>query len=171
VPEAARALGISERAVRKRVSARTLAAIRDGHAWVVFLPQPLSSEPGSEPTEREGERAAPSEPTGTVSAAQMAVPTGTSSGGIDLSPLVQHIERKDEEIRRLTEAAFLWQARAMQLEERVKALEAGPIPAQPGSDPEAHVQPPPEPEEAPPPTEISLGLAWRRWFRRLLGQP
>jgi excisionase family DNA binding protein len=37
VPEAARYLGISERAVRKRIDAGTLAAERNGSRWVVFL--------------------------------------------------------------------------------------------------------------------------------------
>lgn len=38
VPEAARHLGISERAVRKRIEAGTLPAERDGSKWIVTVP-------------------------------------------------------------------------------------------------------------------------------------
>jgi excisionase family DNA binding protein len=43
VPQAARKLGISERAIRKRIKAGTLTAEREGRHWVVWLP----SEPES----------------------------------------------------------------------------------------------------------------------------
>src|SRR5215213_11991027 len=38
VPEVARLLGISERAVRKRITTGTLDAHKEGSAWVVLLP-------------------------------------------------------------------------------------------------------------------------------------
>jgi len=47
VPQAARYLGISERAVRKRIEAGTLAAERDGRQWVVFLAAVPDAVPGS----------------------------------------------------------------------------------------------------------------------------
>jgi len=46
VPQAARYLGISERAVRKRIEAGTLAAERDGRQWVVFLAAVPDAVPG-----------------------------------------------------------------------------------------------------------------------------
>ncbi len=46
VPQAARYLGISERAVRKRIEAGTLAAERDGRQWVVFLGAIPDAVPG-----------------------------------------------------------------------------------------------------------------------------
>jgi len=46
VPQAARYLGISERAVRKRIDAGTLAAKRDGRQWVVFLAAVPDAVPG-----------------------------------------------------------------------------------------------------------------------------
>jgi hypothetical protein len=44
---------------------------------------------------------------------------------VDLSPLVALVDRLHVENRQLTEAATAWQIRAMQAEERLKALEAG----------------------------------------------
>lgn len=54
VPQVARLLGLSERAVRKRIDAGTLRAERAGRQWWI----PLEAVPGSEPcgTEEEPER-------------------------------------------------------------------------------------------------------------------
>jgi len=52
VPVAARTLGISERAVRKRIDAGTVRAAPFGHSFRVRLPDdapPPVSEPGPEP--------------------------------------------------------------------------------------------------------------------------
>jgi hypothetical protein len=56
VPQAARLLGISERAIRKRIAAGSLAAERDGPRWWVRLD---GAEPG---TAERGTEAAPPEP-------------------------------------------------------------------------------------------------------------
>ncbi len=122
VPEAARALGISERAVRKRITAGTLAAEKDGHAWVVFLPAGTGAAPTAEPEPGGGPGAAPDR----RQAAPEAVP--------DLSPLVDLIDRQGAEIARLTEAATVWQMRSRQAEERVLALEARVAEADAGED-------------------------------------
>jgi len=47
---------------------------------------------------------------------------------IDLSPLVNLVERQTAEIQRLTEASTLWQERARTLEQRLLAIEAGAVP-------------------------------------------
>ena len=45
VPEAAKLLGITERAVRKRIEAGTLLGKRNGREWVVLLPREPVAEP------------------------------------------------------------------------------------------------------------------------------
>jgi hypothetical protein len=45
VPQVARVLGISERAVRKRITAGTLDAHKEGSAWVVLLPATSEAVP------------------------------------------------------------------------------------------------------------------------------
>jgi hypothetical protein len=57
VPEVARMLGISERAVRKRITAGMLEAHKEAGAWVVTLPADLGGGTGPEP-------AVPPEPRG-----------------------------------------------------------------------------------------------------------
>jgi hypothetical protein len=111
VPETARLLGISERAVRKRITAGALDAHKEGTAWVVLLPATTEAVP-----------AAP--------AAPGAVPKAAPEGGtttVDVAPLAEllaDVTRRNEE---LSAAAALWQYRAMQAEERLAQLEAGPI--------------------------------------------
>ena len=87
VPEVARVLGISERAVRKQITAGTLDAHKEGSAWVELLP----ATPGAVP-------AAP--------AAPRAVPDGASRGGtaaVDVAPLAEligRLTRVNQELRR-----------------------------------------------------------------------
>lgn len=171
VPEAARALGISERAVRKRITVGTLDAYKEGTAWVVSLPATtwaVSTEPLAVV-------AVPEDGTG-------AVLSGTGTASVDLSPLVAHIERKDEEIQRLRDAAAGWQFRALRAEERLSQLEAGPIVAPVTSEsvtaPVERSEPPGrvDPYETtsrtlqsePVPTQVQLATGWRRWFRWLM---
>ena len=116
VPEAARALGISERAVRKRIEAGTLHAERVGRAWSVALSAVPLAVPGAETTVLSAPGAVPS-----------AVPTAPvpPSTAPDLTPLVDHIARLEGEVRHLAEAATVWQVRAVQAEEQLKQLTAG----------------------------------------------
>ena len=84
VPQAARYLGISERAVRKRIDAGTLAAERDGRQWVVFLVAVPDAVPSG--TSSDGE----------------AVPGGTS-GGTDAEPIEAHYRVTPDEIEQAIE--------------------------------------------------------------------
>ncbi len=153
VPEVARVLGISERAVRKRITAGTLDAHKEGNAWVVLL----SSTTGAVP-------AAP--------AAPGAVPErGTEGGTVDVAPLAEllaDVTRRNEE---LAAAAALWQYRAMQAEERLAQLEPGPIIDDTSEN--AHVdaiQGAPR-NEAPMMAAETLQKAQERpWWRRLRGR-
>jgi hypothetical protein len=115
VPEVARLLGISERAVRKRITAGTLDAHKEGNAWVVLLHATTGAVPAA-------------------SAAQEAVPSTEPEGGtaaLDVHEAMVQLRTLLAEERqcadRYLEAPTIWQGRALQLEERLKALEAGPI--------------------------------------------
>ncbi len=85
-----------------------------------------------------------------------------SPPSVDLAPLAALIERQGDEIRRLTEAATVWQVQAVRAEEQLKARTAGddpssaPLPV-----------PPPEPIGEPRPATEALMMRWRRWFRRM----
>ncbi len=81
VPQAARALGISERAVRKRITAGSIPAKRDGRQWTVYIP----AVPG-------GTESEPSDPRGTT-----AVPeSGTRADAGGTSALEQVIESLED---------------------------------------------------------------------------
>jgi hypothetical protein len=115
VPEVARLLGISERAVRKRITAGTLDAHKEGNAWVVLLHATTGAVPAA-------------------SAAQEAVPSTEPEGGtaaLDVHEAMVQLRTLLAEERqcadRYLEAPTIWQGRALQLEERLQALEAGPI--------------------------------------------
>ena len=85
---------------------------------------------------------------------------------------------------RYLEASTIWQSRALQLEERLKALGAGPIVGDIPQDVPQERNPAPlrdddpqmttvtlsKPFEAPDRASDSLALGWRRWWRRFLGQ-
>jgi hypothetical protein len=149
VPEAARALGISERAVRKRITAGTLDAVKAGPAWSVFLP-------GGNPATHEAVPNGPEDRTVVPSTAP-----GVALGGTDLQPLADVIADLTRENRELAAAAALWQERARTLEGRFLALTAGddaPVAAQnrPGAT---------EPDQ---PASDVLMLRWRRWWRRMI---
>jgi hypothetical protein len=103
VAEAAQAFGISHDAVRSRLRRGTLEGHKVGDEWRVTLP-------------------ADRQPTGNVSPQQAA--TGSPTGN-DLSPLVDHIAALEDQLQRLTEASTMWQVRARQAEEQLKALTAG----------------------------------------------
>jgi hypothetical protein len=120
VPQAARLLGISERAVRKRITAGTLDAHKAGTAWVVLLPATMGAVPRSVLEEPAVPGAVPESGPGPDRG-------GTTVPAVDLAPLVSLIEKKDAEIRQLTDATMAWQFRALRAEERLAALESGPI--------------------------------------------
>jgi hypothetical protein len=152
VPEVARLLGISERAVRKRITAGTLDAHKEGNAWVVLL----SATTGAVP-------AAPAAPEAVPSAAPEG---GTGAAAVDLTPLVEYLERKDAEIRRLSDALAGWQFRALRAEEKIEALEAGPIAGDTAGDAAVTHEGAPVSDDAP--VRVSESLIDR--LRRLLGR-
>jgi hypothetical protein len=151
VPEVARVLGISERAVRKRITTGTLNAHKEGNAWVVLLPSTTEAVP-----------AAP--------AAPGAVPErGTEGGTVDVAPLAEFladVTRRNEE---LAAAAALWQYRAMQAEERLAQLEAGPIAGDVEDAAQDAIQGSPRDEATLVLKTMPTVLA-RPWWRRIVGR-
>ncbi|MDP9471015.1 MAG: hypothetical protein M3Q71_10165 [Chloroflexota bacterium] len=167
VPEAARALGISERAVRKRIDAGTLQAEKDGRAWSVLLPTLTGTAGRAVPAVPVTVVAEPRTGTGpepAVTPPAPAVPDAVPAS-VDLAPLAELIERQVAEIQRLTEAATTWQMRAGILEQQLKQLTAG------GDTPtDAPVAAPFAPGEAQPANMAADTSApahapwWRRWL-------
>ena len=81
------------------------------------------------------------------------------------------IERKDQEIRQLNDAAMAWQFRALRAEEQLAALESGPI----NSTPQDAIPAPLRGDRAQvasepiSPASDRLALVWRAWWRRMRG--
>lgn len=157
VGEAAAALGVTPDAIRARLRRGTLEGEKRDQSWYVRL----ASE------DRTRDHATPD-------ATRQATPTGDTmhpvgAGGIDLEPLARLVDDLTKRNAELAGAAAAWQARAHHLEERLQALEAGPI-----ATPEA----PGGPESAATPThdsghgghtETTPAGRWGRLWRRLIG--
>jgi len=159
VPEAARALGISERAVRKRITAGARDAEKDGTAWAVSLPAGTGAVRGAVPA---AEPAAPTEPHAVPGAAPGAVP-----GGPDLAPVAELIADLSRRNADLAASAALWQERARVLEGRLLALGAGEVSQDAPRTPSA----PPGAAEQPNPARDTLAARWRRWWRSVREGP
>lgn len=125
VPQAARRLGISERAVRKRIEADSLLAVREGRSWVVILEEPASGTSTAAPPVP----AAPAASRAVIDedVAEPAALDAARTAGVDLTPLVNLVAELAKRNAELTEAATIWQVRARQLEEQVKQLTAGDV--------------------------------------------
>ena len=85
VPEAARALGISERAVRKRITAGTLRATPRGRSFDVYLPGPVPGATGPEGPEQDRS-------TGGQGPEPVAHPRPPSGPGPEPGPTSSHAE-------------------------------------------------------------------------------
>ena len=142
--EAALELGITVNAVRQRIKRGTLTGIKTEAGWLVDMVATNQESGTDRPTTR---------PTSHTSAATDHQPT------IDLAPLVSHIATLEDQVQRLTEASTMWQIRARQAEEQLKALTAGT------TEPETtfSASGSPRSDETP-----ATGLV--AWVRRLLGR-
>ena len=122
VPEAARLLGITPRAVRKRIEAGTLCGTRVGRDWVVVLPGERIAE-RQEPREELGE---PRELTSTArepNASPVELPSSPAEPGEPTAPkwLVEQLYRDNVQ---LAGQLGFYQARIQELERRILELEA-----------------------------------------------
>ena len=125
---AAARLGVSDRTVRRWIASGRLRADKAAGEFQITLEDldtltghaaAAAAAPGHEPDNA----AAPA----TEGSRLDAAPAAALSA--DLSGLIAMIERQQEQLLERTEAAGMWQARAMMLEERMKALEAPkPVP-------------------------------------------
>lgn len=183
--DAATILGLSTEATRKRIQRGTLAGLKIDGAWFVersSLPNSLDMRPavsvgrpdaGNQTAGRHLDSAGP----------DIRTPVETSS--VDLTPLVDMIARLHSENRQLTEAATIWQMRARQADDKLAALDTGPVAASAPeyvdvseSTPDApqrddvlrmDLRTSPDASIEPVATEVQLATGWRRWFRRVMG--
>ncbi len=135
VPAAAQALGISERAVRKRITAGTLEAIKDGTRWLVYLPEP--SGPGSGPS-----RFRSAVPSGTGADSRYSGGTGSA-----LDPLLDDLRALRLRNEELAGQVGFWQGRYQEAEKTIKLLSA----------------PVPNPVEPPVTPQQSTRFRWQFW--------
>lgn len=111
VPAAAKLLGMSERGVRKRITAGTIAAERRDGRWVVDPSAPIdgtSSVPEPEPPGPAQNRSAP------------AVPAAPA----DVGPLVEELHQARQRIEELAGAVGFWQGRYQEAQEQIRLLTA-----------------------------------------------
>jgi len=113
----AQRLGISVNAVRQRLKRGTLRGRKEAGGWVVFLPTDYAA------TGAPGRRPSDQPPTGPRPAANRPSDQG------DIAPLAALIADLARQNAELAGSAAHWQARAMVLQERLAAIEAGPIAA------------------------------------------
>lgn len=196
--EAATALGVSERTIRRAIQRGELTAVKHSGTFHI-TPQSLETY-RSHPTGQSGQsvlsRAATTDSHAAaadgnasdfaaardnVAAAQDSGP-GAADAVVVLRELLTEERNKSDA---LLEASLIWQTRALQLQERLAQLEAGPItvPAHEHANaPDNVIEAPQrdegaqmgnqtlqEPTADPVPTEVQLATGWRRWWRRVLG--
>lgn len=176
---AADLLGVHERTVRRWIDRGDLLATKDDagvyHIADIELARyraaraagELHSDPG-DAADRAPHAARQAAPGTGHAAAPAAPPTA-----VDLRPLVDHIAQLEGKVQQLTEAATVWQLRALQAEDRLKQLAAGPI-AGDGPAQEAHVASPTRPgaagtADAGSDASAPAGGTSRPWWRRWLG--
>jgi len=138
VTAAAQVLGISERAVRKRITAGTLEAVRDGTRWLVYLPEP--SGPGSGP-----DRFRSAVPSGTGADSRYSGGTGSA-----LDPLLEDLRALRLRNEELAGQVGFWQGRYQEAEKTIKLLSV----------------PVPDPVETPVTPRQVTRLWWRFWRSR-----
>jgi hypothetical protein len=154
--DAAERLGITVNAVRQRLKRGTVHGKKTAAGWVVFLStdQATRDDAGRRPTDQ---------PSGMTRPATNR--PGDQAAIAPLADLLADVTRRNEE---LAAAAALWQYRAMQAEERLAQLEAGPVAGDVGDAAVNEMQAPTSRAVAAeaPDTRQS---AWRRWWRKMTG--
>ncbi len=174
VATAATALGITSDAIRARIRRGAMRGEKRGGAWFVYVPvdERRDTKPDSDAT-----RVTPKHdenPTEPDTLENVTTPDATenptvATSVVDLAPLADLIERQAKELADLREAATIWQIRARQAEEQLKALTAGT--SEPETTPEIIRFDPYAPQETPQLLQASepapTGIA--AWFRRLWG--
>jgi excisionase family DNA binding protein len=167
--EAAHRFGLSEKTVRRWIAAGKLKADKRGRAYRVALSE-VAALSGHDTAHDRGQKP----DSGQTADIDSAPPTADSTSAMSAIPeLVALVAQLHDEVRRYAEAAAVWQARAMLLEDRVKALqapqshqtrEASNLTAEGPDPPRREPSDPPSPAPLPP-TSNGSGRApwWRRW--------
>ncbi len=152
--EAASALGISVNVVRQRIKRGTLVGIKTEAGWLVDMvatnQHPTTDRPSTSATNQttnHGSQQTDHQPT------------------IDLAPLVDHIATLEDQVQRLTEATTMWQIRARQAEEQLKALSAGT--SETNTDQEPGGIDPEQPQVLQESDPAPMGLV--AWWKRVWG--
>jgi hypothetical protein len=171
--DAAVRLGISPDAARKRLERGTLRGSKHNGRWQVYLDPDTLDMPASTGQDASLDRDRTLDAVANVVADAIRTPPDAGAVAELRALLAEERQRAD----RYLEAATIWQGRAMQLEERLKALEAGstsqtsseeaPRASEPARDAPIERHTAPDPLH---PTEITLGLRVRRWLRRVMSQ-
>lgn len=127
--QAADTLGVHEKTVRRWIERGTLTAAKDESGAFRIDPAEVERHRAGQAADTPRGHAAPAADRAADTAADVplhAAPVAADRATpVDLRPLADVIERQGEEIRRLTEAATIWQFRAGQLEDQLKQLTAG----------------------------------------------
>jgi len=125
--QAADMLGVHEKTVRRWIERGKLGAVKDAAGAFQIDPDDVERRRAAVAADTQHTHAAPAANMPQSSAARAADTAAPyAAGSIDLQPLADLIERQGQEIRRLTEAATVWQIRAVNLEQQLKQLTAGP---------------------------------------------
>ncbi len=136
IRQAAASAGVTEKTIRRWIQAGRLRAVKLGGQYQV-APADLATAQEDRPPPRDvpthdarrviGLDTEHVYPTSRVDVAHVhpGLDTGHIAPAVDLRPLVDHIAALEGQVRQLTEAATVWQVRAVQAEERLQALTAG----------------------------------------------
>ena len=128
--EAAAALGVSERTVRRAIERGDLVATKHAGSFQITpaaidaYRRAQTGQGGQRPTDSD---AAPAAPLSTAAAADAPAAAADSAGGDALAVLRQMLAEERERADRHMTAAALWQERARVLEGRLLALGAGDV--------------------------------------------
>jgi len=158
--DAAAAAGVTEKTIRRWIKGGRLHAIKLGGQYritVADLEHSRSAGPGGHD---QGPLPDTGQPLGSTRV-DARPDTAPAHPGVDLRPVMDHIARLEGEVRQLAEAATVWQVRAVQAEEKLKALGAGDAPTE-----EPSPAPPPDRDGETRPATAALMPRWRRWLRR-----
>ncbi len=169
--QAAAHLGVNEKTIRRWIDRGELPAAKDASGAYRIDPADLERHRADHAAPQPHQDAAPAADVSAPTMPQAAPGAAPPAAPVDLSPLVDHIAHLEDRVQQLTEAATVWQIRAVQAEEKLKMLSAG-------DDADNRPQPRTETQETSP---VALGAterenagqdtsqSQRSWWRKLLG--
>ena len=180
--EAAAALNVSERTIRRAIQRGDLAATKHAGSFHITptaleayrrqldTGQRVLSRAATPDRTDNNTAAAQDRASDTPHVAAAAEDTGQDAAAA-IRVLRELLAEERQKSDRLLEASTIWQARAMQLDAELKALKAGPIAQDAGAA--THEQPEPEPMSEPAAIERhnvqTPEGTLRRWWRRITG--